>query len=178
MNPSRKIKMSGKLAFALAGSITVHLFAVGQTVGPSEAVISQANLDQKHIMNLRDVEMSVLIDDVSSVTGYTFIVHPSVRGKVTGSSQSPLSTDEVFQVFLSTLRVNGFAAVPAAGGAFKIVPENAAASEAALALRSVTGDQFETAVLTLNNFEAVEAARMIKPIINSQGQVTASANSN
>lgn len=178
MKPSRKIKMSGKLAFALAGSMTVPLFAVGQTIGPSEAVISQASLDQKHIMNLRDVEMSVLIDDVSSVTGYTFIVHPSVRGKVTVSSQSPLSTDEVFQVFLSTLRVNGFAAVPAAGGAFKIVPENTATSEAALALRSVTGDQFETAVLTLNNFEAVEAARMIKPIINSQGQVTASANSN
>ena len=173
------MRLSGKLAFALAGSLSIPaLFAHGQTIGPSEAVISQTEQGSRHIMNLRDVEIGVLIDDVSTITGNTFVVHPSVRGKVTVSSQQPLTNDEVFQVFLSTLRVNGFAIVPASGGSYKIVPENVSAAEAGLARRNVVGDQVETAVLSLNNFDAVEAARMLKPIINPDGLVVASAESN
>lgn len=173
------MRMTGKLAFALAGTISSSaLLSHAQTVGPSEAVISQAEQGSRHIMNLRDVEIGVLIDDVSTITGNTFIVHPSVRGKVTVTSQQPLTNDEVFQVFLSTLRVNGFAVVPAASGAYKIVPENVSAAEAGLARQSVIGDQVETAVISLDNFDAVEAARMVKPIINPDGLVVASAASN
>lgn len=167
-----------ELALVLFGGFASQFGAHAQSIGASEAVISQVDQDARHIVNLREVEISVLIDDVSSITGYTFIVHPSVRGKVSVSSQTPLTTPEVFQVFLSTLRVNGFAAVAAEGGAYKIVPENRVASEAAFAGRTGSGDQFETAVLTLDNFDAVEAARMIKPIINPEGQITATAVSN
>ncbi|MEL6474757.1 MAG: type II secretion system secretin GspD [Pseudomonadota bacterium] len=177
MTSTFKPKLSGRVAFALAGGMMLPFTVAAQSLGPSDAVIAQASLDNRHIMNLQDVEISVLIDDVSSITGYTFIVHPSVRGQVSVSSQAALTTREVFDVFLSTLRVNGFAAVPAAGGAYKIVPENTARADAGLASRAVAGDQFETAVLTLENFDVVEAARMIKPIIDPQGQVTASANS-
>ena len=131
-----------------------------------------------HVMNLKDVDISVLIDDVSAITGHTFVVHPSVRGRVTVSSQTPLTDREVFQVFLSTLRVHGFTAIPSRGGVYKVVPEQSASSEAALARSSVVGDQFETAVIRLRNFDATEAAKMIKPITNPQGQLTASASSN
>lgn len=131
-----------------------------------------------HVMNLKDVDISVLIDDVSAITGHTFVVHPSVRGRVTVSSQTPLTDREVFQVFLSTLRVHGFTAIPSRGGVYKVVPEQSASAEAALARSSVVGDQFETAVIRLRNFDATEAAKMIKPITNPQGQLTASASSN
>jgi len=97
---------------------------------------------------------------------------------VTVSSQTPLTDREVFQVFLSTLRVHGFTAIPSRGGVYKVVPEQSASAEAALARSSVVGDQFETAVIRLRNFDATEAAKMIKPITNPQGQLTASASSN
>ena len=64
--------------------------------------------EQRHRINLNDVEIADLIEDVSIVTGYTFIVHPQVRGRVTVTSQTPLTTSEVFDVFLSTLRVHQF----------------------------------------------------------------------
>ncbi|MEM8921259.1 MAG: secretin N-terminal domain-containing protein, partial [Pseudomonadota bacterium] len=162
--------------------------ALGGFLGPMGGIASADDLGETsvgsdraagaHIMNLRDVEMSVLIDDVSAITGYTFIVHPSVRGRVTVSSQAPLSTAEVFQVFLSTLRVHGFTAIPTQGGAYKVVPEQTASAAAGFVASGAGGDQFETTVISLRNFDAVEAAKMIKPLTNPQGQITASPRSN
>ena len=56
----------------------------------------------RHILNFEDVELSALIADVSTVTGYTFVVHPEARTKrITVSSTTPLTRQQVFDVFLS-----------------------------------------------------------------------------
>ncbi|MEO0551123.1 MAG: type II secretion system secretin GspD [Pseudomonadota bacterium] len=131
----------------------------------------------RHVLSLNDVEITALIDDVSIITGYTFILHPDVRRtKVTVMSQAPMSTEDVFQVFLSTLRVHGFAAIPAGKGVYRVVPEQAAIGEAGI--RSAGPNTFITEVVRLDNFNAVEAAQMVKPLVDAQGQVIANANSN
>lgn len=131
----------------------------------------------RHVLNFDDVELSSLIADVSIVTGYTFIVHPDVRGKrVTVTSSSPLTTDGVFDVFLSTLRVHGFTAVPAGKGTYRIIPEQSAVSEAGT--RSSGANSFVTEIIHLNNFNALEAAQMVKPLVDAQGQVIANPRSN
>ncbi|MEO0753808.1 MAG: type II secretion system secretin GspD [Pseudomonadota bacterium] len=173
-----KSTMSKGVAAAIMGSFLGTSLAVADTYSSSGAASRTANWDSQHVIYLQDVEMSVLIDDVSRITGYTFIVHPTVKGQVTVSSQTPLSTAEVFQVFLSTLRVHGFTAVPGRNGIYKIVPEQQATAEAALASQSVVGDQVETAVFKLRSIDAVEVAKMIKPVTNPQGQVSTSAASN
>ncbi|MEO0955931.1 MAG: type II secretion system protein GspD, partial [Pseudomonadota bacterium] len=131
----------------------------------------------RHVLSLNDVDITALIDDVSIITGYTFILHPDVRRtKVTVMSQAPMDTEEVFQVFLSTLRVHGFAAVPAGRGVYRIVPEQMAIGDAAV---SGTGpNAFITQVFKLDNFSAIEAAQMVKPLVDAQGQVVANARSN
>ncbi len=156
-------------------------FLMSAALGAYAAAHAQAEMQSpqaaRHILNLDDVEISALVEDVSMVTGYTFIVHPDVRKvRVTVMSQTPMSSDDVFQVFLSTLRVHGFAAVPAGRDTYKIIPEQSAVGEA-----FVTGsgpNAFVTEILKLNHFNAVEAAQMIKPLIDAQGQVVANANSN
>jgi general secretion pathway protein D len=131
----------------------------------------------RHVLNLNDVEVTALIDDVSIITGYTFILHPDVRRtKVTVMSQAAMTTDEVFQVFLSTLRVNGFTAVPAGRGVYRILPEQMAIGEASL--NASGANIFRTEVIRLDNFSAIEAAQMIKPLVDAQGQVIANARSN
>ncbi|MEL8056188.1 MAG: type II secretion system secretin GspD [Pseudomonadota bacterium] len=132
---------------------------------------------QRHILSLNDVEVTSLIDDVSIITGYTFILHPDVRRtKVTVMSQTPMSTDEVFQVFLSTLRVNGFTAVPAGRGVYRILPEQIAIGE--VGFGAADNNSFITEVIRLDNFSAIEAAQMVKPLVDAQGQVVANARSN
>ena len=175
-------KVNGKsltrgLMAAVVGGAALPLAPLAVADDLGAVVTSEENgRAARHILNFRDVELQVLIDDIASMTGYTFVVAPSVRGRVTVSSQTPLTAEDVFKVFQSTLRVHGFTAVPVSGGAYRIVPEQAASSEG---IRSRgAGDQFETVVMKLDHFDAVEAAKMIKPITHSQGQVSTSARSN
>ncbi|WP_300381580.1 type II secretion system secretin GspD [Henriciella sp.] len=139
--------------------------------------LAQSPESERHVLSLDDVDITALIDDVSIITGYTFILHPDVaRTRVTVLSQAPMTTDEVFQVFLSTLRVHGFAAIPAGQGVYRIVPEQLAVGEAGT--RSAGPNTFITQVFQLDTFGAAEAAQMIKPIVDAQGQVVANARSN
>lgn len=131
----------------------------------------------RHVLSLDDVQISALIDDVSIITGYTFILHPDVaRTRVTVLSQAPMTTDEVFQVFLSTLRVHGFAAIPAGKGVYRIVPEQLAVGEAGVTAGGP--NTFVTQIFRLDSFGAVEAAQMVKPIVDAEGQVVANSRSN
>ncbi|MBU1286801.1 MAG: type II secretion system secretin GspD [Alphaproteobacteria bacterium] len=131
----------------------------------------------RHVLNFDDVELSSLIADVSIVTGYTFIVHPDVRGKrVTVTSSTPLTREGVFEVFLSTLRVQGFTAVPAGKNTYRIIPEQSAVTEAGT--RSAGANSFVTEIIHLDNFNALEAAQMVKPLVDAQGQVIANPRSN
>ncbi|MEL6829533.1 MAG: type II secretion system secretin GspD [Pseudomonadota bacterium] len=145
-------------------------------ISPASAEMNSPT-SARHVLSLNDVEITALIDDVSIITGHTFVLHPDVRRtKVTVMSQTPMTTDEVFQVFLSTLRVHGFAAIPAGRGVYRVVPEQSAVGEALTTSTGANG--FMTEILRLDNFSAVEAAQMVKPIVDAQGQVVANARSN
>ncbi|WP_300393135.1 type II secretion system secretin GspD [Henriciella sp.] len=151
--------------------------AVLAFAAPATHAEMQSPQSARHVLSLDDVEITALIDDVSIITGYTFILHPDVaRTRVTVLSQAPMTTDEVFQVFLSTLRVHGFAAIPAGKGVYRIVPEQLAVGEAGVA--NTGPNTFITQVFRLETFGAVEAAQMVKPLVDAQGQVVANSRSN
>ena len=157
-----------RLTCAIAAFLALGQIATAQ-VAPQDGA--------RHVLRLDDVEISALIDDVSIITGYTFILHPDVRrARVTVMSQAPLTTDEVFQVFLSTLRVNGFAAVPAGNGVYRILPEADAVGQAGIGASGPNA--FVTQVIQLRNSSAADAASMLKPLIDPQGQVVANSKSN
>ena len=131
----------------------------------------------RHIMNFDDVELSALIADVSTVTGYTFIVHPDARTKrVTVSSSTPLTKEQVFDVFLSALRVHGFTAIPAGRSTYRIVPEQQAVSEAGLSAGG--SNAFTTEIFALQHSSARDVAAVLKPLIADQGQIVANNASN
>jgi Type II secretory pathway, component PulD len=142
------------------------LTAAGLTLAAAE--------EDRQTLNFRDAEIAAVIDDVSLLTGYTFIVDPDVRGRVTITSQSALTADEVFQVFLSTLRVNGYAAVRTAPGVFQILPE-AEGARAGAPVRSATrqDETFLTQVFRLRNTSARDAVRAIGPMISASGAANA-----
>ena len=71
--------------------------------------------------NLRNANIRAVIDEVSRVTGKNFIIDPRVQGKISIVSSTPMNNKELYQVFLSILRVSGYAAVPN-GHVIKIIP--------------------------------------------------------
>ena len=82
----------------------------------------------QYVLNLRDADIRAFIQDAARVTGRTFIIDPSVQGRVSVVTERPLSRSEYFELFLSTLRANGYVAVPASGGALRVQPTAGAAT--------------------------------------------------
>lgn len=106
-----------------------------------------------------------------------FILYLDVQlTNVTVISRAPMDTEEVFQVFLSTLRMHGSATVSAACGLYRIVPEQMAIGDTAVS--GAGSKAFITQVFKLDSFCAVETAQTVKPLVDAQDQVVANARPN
>lgn len=130
--------------------------------------------------NLQDADISALISTVAEVTGKNFVIDPRVEGRVTVLSSRPLEKDEVYQVFLSVLKVHGFAAVPS-GAVVKIVPEEAArADSTAVAGESniTRGDELVTEVMFIEHVSAQQLVPVLRPLVPQQGHLAAYPSSN
>jgi general secretion pathway protein D len=126
-------------------------------------------------LNLKDADISALISTVAEVTDRNFIVDPRVKGKVTVISSRPMDSEEVYQVFLSILKVHGFAAVPS-GEVIKIVPDvNAKQDGIPTATDSAPGrgDQMVTRVVQVDNVAAAQLVPILRPLVPQQGHLAA-----
>ena len=135
------------------------------------ALAAPAALAQQFV-NLRDADIRAFIQDAARVTGRTFIIDPRVQGKVSVVSERPLSRAQYLEVFLATLRANGFVAVPTAGGALRIQPLDSAATAAPAA--GGGANAFVTELLTVRSIDPQAAAETLRPLISREGQLTPS----
>lgn len=120
------------------------------------------------VLNIKEADITTFISLVSEATGKNFVVDPRVTGKVTVISQSPMNEDQLYNVFLSVLRVNGFAAVPA-GNVIKIVPEQAASQDAGL--DAGAGDAMVTRVLELKHVTPADMSQALRTLIPQSAQM-------
>lgn len=126
-------------------------------------------------LNLKDADISALIGTVAEVTETNFIVDPRVKGKITVISSRPMNSDEIYQVFLSILKVHGFAAVPT-GEVVKIVPDVNAKQDAipnATADSPGHGDEMVTRVVQVDNVSAAQLVPILRPLVPQQGHLAA-----
>lgn len=147
-----------------------RLLALTLLASAMTAPLPPQALAQEQVLNLQDADIRVFIQDVARATGRTFIIDPRVQGKVSVASQEPLSKAELFDVLLSTLRANGLVAIPAGAGAYRIAPEDGAATQPA-SLGASAGYGFATQVLRLRNLDAASAAETLKPLVGRQGAI-------
>lgn len=125
-----------------------------------------------HTLNLKDADINVLIATVSEITGKTFIVDPRVQGKVNVVSNQPLSKAQLYELFLSILRVNGFSAI-ASGSTVRIVPEQTAASDGGVGLGSGLGDEMITRIVELRHVTPGEMVQVLNPLKSPSAQILA-----
>ncbi len=133
-----------------------------------------------HTLNLKDADIGVLVATVSEITGKNFILAPNVQGKVTVISAKPMRPDEIYDVFLSVLRVHGFAAVPA-GSMIKIEPEAAAQQDGSAGLGSAAAlspDELVTQIIPVKHVSATELVPILRPLMPQGAQLIAHAGSN
>ena len=132
--------------------------------------------DELHSLNLQDADIRLLIETVSDITNKNFIVDPQVQGKVTVISGHPVSQDEIYNIFLGILSVNGLAAVKD-GNSYKIIPENDAGG--ILGEFQVLHDSdYVTRIVPLKYVPATELVSMLKGITNQKAKIIAHKDSN
>ena len=126
------------------------------------------------ILNYEDVDIKKVTQDIANFSKKTIILDPRVKGKVTIFSNSSLSSEEVWDVYLRTIQVNGFSALNDENFV-RIVPENEATRDQNF---GESGGEFITRVIQLNNRSSVEILPLIKPIAGRQANVSSIASIN
>lgn len=133
-------------------------------------------LAQPQVLNAQDADIRAFIADVSRQTGRTFVIDPRVKGTVSVYSDGPLTDEQLFEVFLSTLRANGLTATPGSGGSYIIAPDEGANQIAAGG--GGLNAAFATEVFRFANVDAGSVAETLRPFVGRQGQVIANRRSN
>ncbi|MBD1400487.1 type II secretion system secretin GspD [Pelovirga terrestris] len=140
----------------------------------SGSTIATADDEMMITLDFQNVELVDMIGTISELTGKNFLYDETVRGKVSILSPEPVSLDEAYRLFLTVLRVRGFAVVPA-GGVNKIVAL-ATAKEETLPFTNQRGlgDQHVTRILTVRHLDATVAVETImRPLMPRTSHVVA-----
>ena len=133
----------------------------------------------QQVLNFRDADIRAFIQDATRVTGRTFIIDSRVQGKISVFTDRALSRSEYFEVFLSTLRANGYIAIPTSGGAYRIQPiANASSQPTRIGTRRAANNSIVTEVFRLRSIEAQAAIETLRPLVSPEGTVTANRNAN
>ncbi|MCG3841652.1 type II secretion system secretin GspD [Psychrobacter sp. Ps1] len=125
-------------------------------------------------VNLQDADIKAFINEVATITDQNFVLDPRINGNVTVISNKALSRDEIYQLFLSVMQVNGIAAIES-GTTTKLVPDNIAKqSGVAVDLRSDSvGESLATRVIYLTNTQAAEVLGVIRPLMPQSAHAAA-----
>lgn len=136
--------------------------------------------DQKSItLNFDEADIRTVIDAVAKYTGQNFIIDPRVKGKVTLISQKPMDTSEVYSVFLSVLKIHGFAAIPGKE-AIKVVPDVNAKQDAIsnLGRGGDLTDELVTHIVEVKHVNAAQLVPILRPLVPQRGHLAAVPSSN
>lgn len=131
-------------------------------------------------LNFQEADLAAVIETVGRITGRNFVVDPRVKGLVTVVSPGPLEPAEVYQIFLSVLEVNGYAAVDE-GAVTKIVPDvNARQSGTPVRVGATgpAGAGLVTQVIPLKYIPAAQLVPVLRPLVPQNGLVAAYADTN
>ena len=121
-------------------------------------------------INMRDADIRAFAADMAKISNKTIVLDPRVKGNVTVVSNQDLDAGEAYAVFLSVLRVHGYAAIEN-NGVVKVMPESGARQDATV--NNKNNDSLATEVIRLSQANARTIAPLLKPLVNKQGHIAA-----
>ena len=143
-------------------------------------VVAAAAENEKITLNFVNADIESVVKAVGMISGKNFILDPRVKGTINIISSSPVSKELTYQILLSALRLQGFAAIEGQG-VIKIVPEADAkqnyspTTNKKLAIR---GDKIVTQVYPLRYESASQLVPVLRPLISPNNTIAAYVNTN
>jgi general secretion pathway protein D len=135
--------------------------------------------EQTWKVNLKDADVRAFVSQIADITGYSFVIDPRVKGKVTVVSNVAMNKDAVYEMFLAVLGVHDFAAIPGTN-VIKIIRVNDAKQSAQNErfMKKVPSEQIVTRVIQVNNARALELVPILRPMVAKYGHLAGVAAAN
>ncbi len=130
-------------------------------------------------LNLKDADIRAFVTQVADITGYSFVVDPRVKGKVTVLSSAPMNRAEIYDLFLAVLQVHGFTAIPGEE-VIKVVQQVDAkqSAESLERFEEIPSEQLITRVIKVDNANALEMVPILRPLVAKYGHLAGVAAAN
>jgi general secretion pathway protein D len=149
-----------KFRSALIWAIATALIGQAQAQAPAGDTVT---------LNFVNADIESVVKVVSEITGRNFVLDPRVKGTVNIVSARPMARALVYEVFLSALRLQGYAAVEDRG-VVKIIPEADAKLHPGRAAGPnepprAAGDRIQTQTFTLKYESAAQLLPILRPLI-------------
>ena len=138
------------------------------SAGPNEVTLNFENADIEGVVNA-----------MAEITGKNFVIDPHVKGTINIVSATPIPKSQVYDVFLSALRLQGYAAVEDRG-LVKILPEADAKVHRNRSFSGLDaqGDRIQTRVFKLTHESAAGVLPTLRPLVAPNNSITAVDSSN
>ncbi len=132
------------------------------------------------LLNFQAADIQAVIKAVSQMTGRNFLLDPRVKGQVTIISAKPVSSAAAYEIFISALKAQGFAAVQGPGGVVKIIPTGEAKQNAGVSVRAVPrgGEQMTTQVVVIQHGSPTQMIPLLRPLMAPTSQLSAYESAN
>lgn len=143
------------------------------------ALSAPVNAEDPVSLNFVDADIDSVVRAIGKVTGRNFVVDPRVKGTVNIVSNKPVSAELTYDILLSALRVQGFAAVDS-NGVTLIIPEADAKLHYSGPGKGISGrgDRIVTEVIVVEYEAAPQLVPILRPLISPNNNIAAYAASN
>src|SRR5581483_569928 len=135
------------------------------------------------VLNFDNADIETVIHAASEIVGFNYVLSPDVRGKVTVQTSGRIPQEDVFNVLLGILEVQGFTAVKS-GSLYKIVRIEGARERAVPTIVGVepdptrAGDEIVTQIVPLRFSSVAELSTLLRPLISGRGNLIAHRDTN
>ncbi len=177
--PAQPSAPSGNTTPAPLPAPTPGRNATPRPVSPVQAPAAPAPLAGKALrpgqmmFNFQDADIQAVVKTVSQITGKNFLIDPRVKGKLTIISTQPVSKNAIYQIFLASLKAQGYTTVNTSSGFIKLVPLGDAKQSAQVAIGTPRpGEQTVTHVITIQHGAAAQMVPLLRPLMAPTSQIS------
>ncbi|HEB27686.1 MAG TPA: type II secretion system protein GspD [Porticoccus sp.] len=161
--------------------ILALIIGLGAALGAfAGQALTEPDEDELLTINMRDADISAVIQWMAEQTNKMIVVDPRVKGKVTILANQGMTPDQAYQVFLTMLDVHGYAATES-GGILRIFPASqakAAPKDLIKSFDQLGGGEQILYIYQANNVSATRLVELLRPLLPSSGHIAAFPESN
>lgn len=168
----RRCKLSGWInSILLTLTLIFSVFAAGQNNTAANTAPQQQAQPETFTMNMREADIRGFIQWVANRTNKNIVVHRNVKGTVTVIATRAVSADEAYELFLTILQLNGFAAVNIEGG-IKVIPDaDAKTSNIPFDGQQKNNGGIVTALIDVQHAEANQLMGLLRPLMPASAHI-------